>query len=267
MLTTIHISMEELLQQIKLSCQMPATIEGIVNRQIVRSFAEESGIQLNPAEMQQAADAFRVSHNLLRADQTQTWLQEHHLTMDEFEDIVRLSALSSKLAQHLFAAKVEPFFAEHQLDYAQVVMYEVALDDEDLAMELFYAIQENEISFYEVAHQYIQEPELRRSGGYRGVLSRQQLKPEVSAAVFASTPPQLLKPIVTAKAAHLILVDEIIQPNLDRNLYQVILSDLFLQWLRQQTTQVEVVLQAPAQSIVSEDSPEKILDGDRATHI
>jgi len=42
-------------------------------------------------------------------------------------------------------------FVEHQLDYAQIVMYEVVLDDEDLAMELFYALQEGEISFPEVA--------------------------------------------------------------------------------------------------------------------
>jgi len=35
-------------------------------------------------------------------------------------------------------------------------MYEVVLDDEDLAMELFYALQEGEISFPE-AYQYIQD--------------------------------------------------------------------------------------------------------------
>ncbi|HEY9663069.1 MAG TPA: peptidylprolyl isomerase, partial [Allocoleopsis sp.] len=242
----ICVSPDELIQQIKLSCQMPTTTEGIINRHIVMSVAEEMGIQLETEELQQAADAFRVSHNLLRADQTQWWLQEHCLSVDEFEEIVRLSALSSKLAQYLFAAKVEPFFAEHQLDYAQVVLYEVVLDDSDLAMELFYAIQENEISFYEVAHHYVQEPELRRSCGYRGVLSRQQLKPEVSAAVFAATPPQLLKPIMTAKGAHLIFVEEIIQPSLDKTLYQTILSDLFLQWLKQQANQAEVVIQAAA---------------------
>lgn len=273
MLKNIYVSPEELIQQIKLSCQMPMTIEGIINRHVVVSVAEEMGIQLETAELQQAADAFRVSHNLLRADQTQRWLQEHCLSVDEFEEIVRLNALSSKLAQHLFAAKVEPFFVEHQLDYAQVALYEVVLDDADLAMELFYAIQENEISFYEVAHHYVQEPELRRSCGYRGVLSRQQLKPEISAAVFATTPPQLLKPIVTAKGVHLVFVEEIIQPVLDKALYQTILSNLFLQWLKQQTKQAKLVIQAAAESTDGEQSfepsemsaSEQALDGDRAT--
>ena len=42
----------------------------------------------------------------------------------------------------MFADKIEPYFYENQLDYTAVVIYEVILDDEDLAMELFYAIQE-----------------------------------------------------------------------------------------------------------------------------
>ena len=51
-------------------------------------------------------------------------------------------------------------------------MYEVVLDDFDLAMELFYALVEGEMSFHEIAHQYIQDTELRRKGGYRGILKR-----------------------------------------------------------------------------------------------
>ncbi|GEA28334.1 chaperone SurA [Microcystis aeruginosa NIES-4325] len=69
------------------------------------------------------------------------------------------------------------------------------------------------MSFYDVTHKYIQDKELRRQGGYLGVQRRQDLKPEISAAVFATKPPQLLKPIVKAKGISLILVEEIIQRN------------------------------------------------------
>jgi parvulin-like peptidyl-prolyl isomerase len=120
-------------------------------------------------------------------------------------------------------------------------MYEVVLDDEDLAMELFYGIQEGEMSFYEVAHQYIQDMELRRKGGYQGIVRRKELKPEISAAVFAAMPPQVLKPIVTSSGVHLILVEEIIRPELNNKLRYQILSDLFAGWLKQQIEQLEVV--------------------------
>jgi PPIC-type PPIASE domain len=154
------------------------------------------------------------------------------------EEKVYTTLLANKLAQHLFANKVEPYFFQHQLDYAGVVMYEVVLDDEDLALELFYAVKEGEMSFYDVARQYIQDVELRRKGGYLGMVRRKDLKAEISAAVFAAKPPQLLKPIVTARGFHLILVEEIIHPQLDEKLYQKIASELFSEWLKEQTGQI-----------------------------
>ena len=68
-------------------------------------------------------------------------------------------------------------------------------------------------------------------------MRRKELKPEISAAVFAATPPQVLKPIVTSSGVHLIFVEEIIQPELDNKLCYQILSDLFERWLKQQIEQ------------------------------
>jgi len=121
------------------------------------------------------------------------------------------------------------------------VIYEVVLDDEDLAMELFYALQEGEMSFFEIAQQYIQDTELRRRGGYRGVVRRGDMKAEISAAVFAAKPPQVLKPIVGAKGVHLILVEEVVKPQLDEKLRYQILSDLFTGWITQKIEEVDVV--------------------------
>jgi len=238
----LSVSPEEIIYQLKISCQIPSVLEGSATRKIIASEAQKIGIKVELEELQQAADNLRLINNLRRADETLAWLQKHCLSVDEFEEVAHISVLSSKLAQHLFADKVEPFFVEHQLDYAQVVMYEVVLDDEDLAMELFYAIAEGETSFPEVAHQYIQDTELRRSGGYRGILNRKNLKPEISAAVFAATPPQILKPIVTSSGAHLIMVEELIQPKLDDTVRNKILSDLFSAWLKQELEQAEMVL-------------------------
>ncbi|MFP4577796.1 MAG: peptidylprolyl isomerase, partial [Coleofasciculus sp.] len=87
----------------------------------------------------------------------------------------------------------------------------------------------------------IQDTELRRKGGYRGIVQRKELKPEISAAVFAATPPQVLKPVVTSKGVHLILVEEIVEPELDNKLHYQILSDLFQEWLNQQIEQLKVL--------------------------
>jgi parvulin-like peptidyl-prolyl isomerase len=237
---TLSVGCKDIICQIKLSCQIPSVVERIATHKIIESTAEELGITVALEELQQAADKLRAINHLQRADETLAWLEKHCLSLDEFEEVAQISVLSSKLAKHLFTDNVEPWFIKHQLDYEQVVMYEVILDDEDLAMELFYAIAEGETSFYQVAHQYIQDTELRRRGGYRGILNRKDLKPEISAAAFAATPPQVLKPIVTSKGAHLILVEELIEPQLDETLRYKILSDLFAEWLKQQLEEVEV---------------------------
>jgi hypothetical protein len=50
----------------------------------------------------------------------------------------------------------------------------------------------------------------------------------------------MLKPVVTSKGSHLILIEELIQPKLDKLLRYKILSDLFFEWLKQQIEQFEV---------------------------
>jgi len=261
MTKALTISCEEIIHQIKLSCQIPSVVEGIATRKIITSTAEELGIKIDLEELQQAADNLRVINNLQRAAETLAWLEKHSLTVDEFEEVASISLISSKLAQHLFKDEVEPFFIKHQLDYAQVVMYEVVLDDEDLAMELFYALTEGEMSFYAIAHQYIQDKELRRSGGYRGILRRKDLKPEISAAVFAATPPQILKPIVTSSGVHLILVEELIQPQLDATLHNKILSNLFSEWLKRQIEKFKVEINLDSNSPSSNPESQLLVKG------
>ena len=240
MSTTVTVSSAEMLQHIKLSCRIPGIVEEIITTKIVRDKAASEGITVTPEELQQGADGWRLVYNLRRSDETLTWLEKHYLSLDDFEAMVQTNLLSLKLAQHLFADQVEPFFVEHQLDYMKASFYEVILEDEDLALELFYALQEKETSFAEIAQHYISDPELRRVGGYRSAIGRTDLKPELSAAIFAAKPPQLLKPITTSKGIHLILVEEIIQPELDLQLQNKIWGDLFSKWLKQQIEQIEV---------------------------
>ena len=228
---SITITAEDILKQVKLSLKTSELIEAIITRKMIANTAEEVGIKLEAEELQEMADKYRKMYKLLSEEDTWAWMKKNHLSLDDFEEFVYYQGLASKLAVHLFADKIEPYFYEHQLDYAGVVMYEVVLEDEDLAMELFYSIQEGEMSFYDVAHKYIEDKELRRKGGYRGILYRKDLKPEISAAVFAATPPEVLKPIVTSKGVHLILVEEIIERKLDNWLRNKIATDLFNDWV------------------------------------
>jgi parvulin-like peptidyl-prolyl isomerase len=229
-----QVSPEEIIHQLKISGQMSVILEAIAVHKAIAITASEAGITVEITELQQTANKFRAVNNLELETETWLWLQKQGMSLDDFEEMLRVTILSAKVSQHLFAEQVESYFANNYLNYAGVVMYEIVLDDEDLARELFYSLQEGELNFHAVAHEYIQDKELRRVGGYRGWLRRSDLQPEISSAVFAAKPNRILKPIVTAKGVHLILVEEIVQPELNESLRKQIIADLFADWAKQQ---------------------------------
>ena len=240
---SITITQDDIFTQVKLSCQIPMFVEGIITRKILENKAKEMGLNVTENELQEAADQLRLMNKLINADDTFKWLNNLHLSVDDFEEMVRINVISGKLAQHLFGNKVESYFYDHQFNYGGAILYEVILDDEDEAMEIFFELQEGKTTFFEIAQEYIEDQELKRKGGYLGLVKKTTMKPDISAKVFASKPPQFLKPIITAKGVHLIKVEEIIQPELTEQIRYQILGELFTDWLKKQVENVEVIKQ------------------------
>lgn len=237
----IAISAIDLIHHFKLSRQMPLIVASVVNQKIIEQTTIEQNITLSEQELQTAADRFRYEHNLISSADTLNWLNMHYLSVTEFEQIIHHQLLSQKLTRHLFRSRVESYYYANQVDYYQAIIYEIVMADFDLAMELYYGIQEQELSFWDLAHQYIEDRELRRRGGYQGKKNRKQLHPEIAAAVFSQRTdslPQVLKPITIDKNTHLIYVEEIIEPSLDEPLRQIIINQLFEDWLTQQRQQL-----------------------------
>jgi parvulin-like peptidyl-prolyl isomerase len=233
-----EISDQDLIYEAKIAGKIPALKQGVFRRKVVAEAVQKAGLEPTQSELQQAADRFRLVNQLASAEATNQWLIDRHLSVDDFEYMVTQDLLSDKLAEHLFGSQVEKFFQQNLLDYSGAIIYEVILEDRDLAMEIFYSLQEGDLSFADVAHQYIPVPELRRRGGYIGRVGRKQLNPEVSAAVFGAKPPQLIAPIITAVGVHLIQVEEIITPQLDQQLHHQILTEMYDQWLTEKIVEL-----------------------------
>ncbi|MBV6623600.1 MAG: peptidylprolyl isomerase [Rivularia sp. (in: Bacteria)] len=237
----LSISSQEIIHHLKVSCQVPDVIEGIAIKQIIADTAQQAGIKVSEDELQQEGDRLRFAKKLVKATDTWAWLKRHHLALDEFEELAYNNVLWDKVAHHLFADAVESFFYQNQLDFMAAATSEVVLDDYDLALELFYGIQENELTFPEIAREYISNPQSRRAAGYQGIKRRDDFRPEVAAAVFAAKPPEIIKPVATNKTVYLIWVEEIIQPDLNDELREQIITDLFDGWLKQQLQQMEIL--------------------------
>ena len=223
-----------IVSEAKMSGKVSELIQSATRRQIIIDRAQELGIAPTADEIQLAADNLRIGNQLETAEATLNWLQINFLSVTDLEQIVTHQLITEQLAHHLFSDRVEHYFHQNSLEYLSATIYEIILPDKYLAMELFYAIEEGDLYFADVARKYIIDPELNRRGGYLGTVHRTQLRPEISAAVFAAKPSQLIEPVVTAIGTHLIYVEAIVQPQLDALLYQRILMQMFDRWLTQQ---------------------------------
>ncbi|HEY9801357.1 MAG TPA: peptidylprolyl isomerase [Leptolyngbyaceae cyanobacterium] len=240
---SLNIANSDIIEHLLLSYQLPEILQAIASQKAIAQAAKEAGITVTPEEIQQAGDNFRLTKKLVKAQDTLAWLEKHHLSEDHFEASICNQILAQKLAHHLFDSQVERFFYQHQLDYVTAVTYEVIFDDKDVALEMFYAVEEGEICFPDIARMYIPKPELRCTYGYQGVRHRKDFRPEIAVAVFAAKPPQLLKPIVTAKGVYLIWVEEIFQPQLNEQLHENIIAELFADWLQKEVENLKVIAQ------------------------
>lgn len=231
------ISTAEIIKHLKLSRQMPNVLRDLIELKIIKQTAKQENIKIEEEELQIAADRFRFEHGLITSQDTLKWLEKYYLSVTEFEELIANNLLTQKLKNYLFADKIEPYFYAHQIDYHQASTYEIVLTDFNLAMELFYGIQEQELSFWELVHQYIKDDNLRRRGGYQGMKTHDRFHPEIAVAVFAldnDNLPQVLKPIVVDKNTHLIYVEEIIKPVLNSSLRQKITNKLYKNWSLEQ---------------------------------
>lgn len=231
MTVSIEISNEDILEQIKISLRIPEINEQIIMNRIIREEAEKAGLKVESDELQEAADDFRTRSKLISAKNTQLWLTINHLSLDEFENIIRLDLLSNKLKNLVVSDKVEAYFYQYQLDFDQVALYEVVLENKELATEMYYSIREGELKFQDVAGKYIEDVELRRKGGYLGLIRRKNLNPALLSVFSVTSCPQIIKPISTALGFHLIWVEEIIKATLEKEIQNEIQTQLFREFL------------------------------------
>jgi parvulin-like peptidyl-prolyl isomerase len=228
------VNTQDLLHQIKVTGKIPELLHGIFQQRVLEVAAQELKLEISEEEIQKGADQFRVANRLETVPATQKWLDDRMLSMEDFEQLITTNLLAPKIAQKMFFDQSAPYFYQHVLDYASAVIYEIVVTDENLAFELFHAIQEGDMTFGEAAKAYGQDLESQRRGGYVGTVMRQSMSPEVSAAVFAAESSEVLEPIVVGSQVHLILAEEVIKPALTPELQEQIMWQLFQGWLQEQ---------------------------------
>ncbi|NJR40874.1 MAG: peptidylprolyl isomerase [Leptolyngbyaceae cyanobacterium CSU_1_4] len=208
----------------------------VLSQQIINQTVKEKGITLTPEEIQAEADRQRHQRHLESSTATFSWLAEQLMTPEDWEAGISDRLLSIKLAESLFGHEIEKYFVEHQLEFEQVLLYQLAVPYLQLAQELLYQIEENEIGFYEAAHLYDLDEQRRLQFGYAGKLYRWSFSPEISAILLGANTGEVIGPVQSEQSYLLLMVEEFIPARLTPEIRQTILDRLFQNWLSHELT-------------------------------
>lgn len=222
---------EEVITSLRKNMQLKTVCQKILENQIIQEVAQARGITLTSEEIQAEADRQRYAKRLVRANDTITWLTDNLMTSDDWEAGIRESLLAKKLAQALFAKDAEVFFAENKHDFEKIILYQIVVPYEQLAQEIFYQIEESEMSFYEAAHLYDSDERRRQNCGFEGKLYRWNLQSDASTLLFNSKVGEIVGPIRIEQASYIFLIEEKIPAELTPETYQEILNRIFRAWL------------------------------------
>lgn len=227
----VAIETQEIVDFLRQNIQMKDVCQKILYEKIISQSAQERGITVIPEEIQAEADHLRREKRLEKATDTLTWLVDQMMTADDWDAGIRSRLLAQKLAEYLFAKEADKFFAQSRLDFEQILLYQIIVPYQNLAQELFYQIEEREISFYEAAHLYDIDERRKHQCGYEGKLYRWNLKPDIAAVILSAKPGEVIFPIKTSQGYHLFMVEELISAELTSELRQEIINKMFKDWL------------------------------------
>ncbi len=231
MLPRASIKVSEIIEWLKKNNLYTTILKKILYQKIVETTALKRGLKVTPEEIQDEADSWRFAKRLYKASDTLEWLAERMIGVEDWQAGIRDRLLARKLAESLFDREAENFFDRHRQDYDRVILYQIVVPYEKLACQLFYQIEEQELSFYEAAHFYDIDERRRLTCGYEGHFYRWNLNSDIAAAVFGARAGQLTGPIQTEQGYHLLLVEEVIPAELTPERREEIVSEMFDRWL------------------------------------
>ena len=97
----IEVAVAEVVDYMKLTGSFAPALRNVVQRKVTADAARKSKIKVTGAELQKAADAFRLANGLNKAKDTERWLRANGITLDALEEYLETNLLINKFKNQL----------------------------------------------------------------------------------------------------------------------------------------------------------------------
>lgn len=222
---------EEIPMLLKRYQLMPQFLRGIVLDTAI------ADIPLTDEERMRAIEDLAVQQKLTSGEAREAWLKSQGLTSAEMEDLATHPVRVEKFKQTTWSSKVEAYFMERKMFLDQVIYSLIRVQDQGLAYELYFRIQEGEAKFADLAREYSKGPE-SRTGGLLGPVPVSQPHPRIGKLLSISQPGQLWPPQVLAEWFVIIRLEKFMPAQLDDAMRRRLIDELFETWLKEEVQKV-----------------------------
>jgi parvulin-like peptidyl-prolyl isomerase len=223
---------DEVIKYLNLSGQGSAVYADMIRDREVVKKAKALSLKVSDEALQQFVDNFRSSWGMYSAEETMGMLDRSGLTIDDLEGFCMAALLSETLKNHLADdVTIEAYFVNRRSRFDRARLSMIVVEKAQLANELIMQVTEDEADFHRLARRYSIDQDSRYAGGYVGVITRNGLPEVISAKVFNAGPGDLLGPFERNGNYQLILVEELIKPELNDRIRAEIREALFMEWL------------------------------------
>ncbi|MBX7221167.1 MAG: peptidylprolyl isomerase [Blastocatellia bacterium] len=204
-------------------------IEGYV---VVRE-ATSRGLEVDDDALQEAADTFRTERGLLKAAAFHSWLKQHRLTLDGWEQMMVEDLLRARLSSVVISEdRISEYFALNRRNFDEIELAMCLVREVGMADEIAAQSRESVEAFYALSRIYSVDPATAPQGGYRGWVRRTEVPVWAADILFSMSPRSLHGPVFENGVWALYLVHDIKRASLDPAVHKKIGELLFAEWLR-----------------------------------
>ena len=214
--------------------------DGFARRELIRQLARREGICAAQEDIQRKVDEWRYQHRLERVEDTEAWLAQRGITLQDVAEDAEVRRLEYLLSEKIAKGQVEPYFAQHTLAFDEAEICWIFHTNKGVIDEIDLQIREDGADFYAMARRFSQDARTRSGSGFLGRVRRKQLPKGIAARVFAASPGEIFGPEKVSGGFALYLVQQIYPALLDDRIAKEIRKHLFNQWLQREVQRADI---------------------------
>jgi parvulin-like peptidyl-prolyl isomerase len=219
----IQVSCAQVLAQLQDSPLLTQLLQEIATEELIDRLANQLQLDLTPTP----AEFDQLSTQIAGITTFQG------MNSEQIAAITTRTLKLQKFKQAGWGNRVSAYYQSVQHQLHRVTYSILQVEDGLLAQELFFRIQSGEQSFAELAIEYSQD-QTAKNGGAVGPILVKDLPPAI-AGVLSQLTPGGLSPLFQLDHYYgFIRLDRLVSPQLDEQMYQVLLDELFDNWIKSQ---------------------------------